>query len=99
MFKLNRMDAIAQTGETVNKREVLLSDLSTEAMFSGSVNVKAVFDPSMKWNLIEEFGVNSFSLQQDGALLFEHEYTDRDNLIKWMLTCKKRISDRREFIR
>lgn len=92
MFKLNRMDAIAQTGEAVNKREVSLPDLSTEAMFSGSVNVKAVFDPSMKWHLIEEFGVNSFSVQQDGTLLFEHEYTDRDNLIKWMLTCKDKVT-------
>lgn len=92
MFKLNRMDAIAQTGEAVNKRDVLLPDLSTEAIFPGSVRVKAVFDPSMKWHLIEEFGVHSFRVQQDGTLFFEHEYTDRDNLIKWMLTCKDKVT-------
>ncbi|MGN0400932.1 MAG: WYL domain-containing protein [Acetatifactor sp.] len=54
--------------------------------------MKAVFDPSMKRHLIEEFGAGSFSVQADGTLLFEHEYTDKDNLIAWMLTCKDKVT-------
>lgn len=54
--------------------------------------VKAVFESSMKWHLIEEFGVDSFQVQPDGTLLFEHKYTDKDSLIAWMLTCRDQVT-------
>ncbi len=91
MFKLNRIDKIMQTAEEAVDRDVPMPDLSTEAIFPGEINVKAVFDPSMKWHLIEEFGLDSFEVQSDGTLLFEHEYTDKENLITWMLTCKDKV--------
>lgn len=92
MFKLNRMDKITKTMEESADRDVPMPDLSVETIFSGGINVKAVFDPSMKWHLIEEFGPDSFKVQSDGTLLFEHEYTDKENLITWMLTCKDRVT-------
>ena len=92
MFKLNRMDKLMQTQVDAEKREVPMPDLSTEKMFSGSINVKAVFDASMKWHLIEEFGPESFRVQDDGTLLFEHEYTDREGLIAWMLSCRDKVT-------
>ena len=36
------------------------------------------FDAAMKWHLIEEFGPESFRVQDDGTLLLEHEYIDKD---------------------
>ncbi|MDO5409760.1 MAG: WYL domain-containing protein, partial [Lachnospiraceae bacterium] len=51
-----------------------------------------VFDASMKWHLIEEFGPDSFQVQDDGTLLFEHEYTDKDGLIAWMLSCRNKVT-------
>lgn len=92
MFKLNRMDKLMQTQVDAEKREVPMPDLSTEKMFSGSISVKAVFDASMKWHLIEEFGLESFRVQDDGTLLFEHEYTDREGLIAWMLSCRDKVT-------
>lgn len=92
MFKLNRMHEINQTMEEIANRDVPLPDLSTETIFPAGINVKAVFAPSMKWHLIEEFGPDSFTVQADGTLLFEHEYTDKDNLITWMLTCKDKVT-------
>ena len=92
MFKLNRMNHIVQTEKSCAQREVKLPDLSTEAIFPQGIMVKAVFDPSMKWHLLEEFGADSFTVQPDGMLLFEHEYTDKENLILWMLTCKDKVT-------
>lgn len=46
----------------------------------------------MKWHLIEEFGLDSFKAQDDGTLLFEHEYTDRESLIAWMLSCRDKVT-------
>lgn len=92
MFKLNRMEKIIQTQVDVEKREVKMPDLSTKKIFPEEIKFKAVFDVSMKWHLIEEFGPDSFRVQDDGMLLFEHEYTDREGLITWMLSCRDKVT-------
>ena len=92
MFKLNRMDQLIQTSTDVIKREVPMPDLSTKKIFPGNIRVKAVFDASMKWHLIEEFGSESFQVRDDGTLLFEHEYTDKEGLIAWMLSCRDKVT-------
>ena len=51
-----------------------------EKVFPAKGRVRAVFDPSMKWQLVEEYGVGSFEEQSDGSLLFEHEYADDEGL-------------------
>lgn len=92
MFKLTRMDKIVQTDECIAERQVPMPDLSSERIFPGRIKVKAVFQPEMKWHLMEEFGMDSFKIQPDGTLLFEHEYTDKENLITWMLSCKDQVT-------
>ena len=92
MFKLTRMDQIVQSDTRAADRKVPIPDLSNERIFPGGVHVKAVFQPEMKWHLLEEFGADSFEVQPDGTLLFEQEYTDRDNLLTWMLTCKDKVA-------
>lgn len=93
MFKLTRMDKIARTKKYEPSREVPRPDLSNESIFAGGgIEVKAVFQPEMKWHLMEEFGPDSFQVQADGTLLFEHEYTDKENLIAWILTCKDKVT-------
>ena len=90
--KSSRMDKTAQTGEEAANRDVPIPDFSNERIFPGGIKLKAVFDPSMKWHLIEAFGMDSFRVQTDGNLLFEHEYTDKENLIIWMLSCKDKVT-------
>ncbi len=92
MFKLNRMDQIIKTTEDAADRDVSMPDLSTEAIFPEEITVKALFQPEMKWRLMEEFGPDSFKVQPDGTLLFEHGYTDKENLVTWILTCKDQVT-------
>ena len=92
LFKLNRMDGIVH-GEVFERRsEIPLPELSNEKVFSARGKVKAVFDPSMKWQLVEEYGVGSFEELPDGTLLFEHEYADDESLISWMLSCRDKVT-------
>ena len=86
LFKLNRMDRLEITGERFAKRDVPLPDLRTESIFPGGVRVKALFDPSCKWRLMEEFGPESVTVRPDGRLLFRADYTDRGSLFTWLLT-------------
>lgn len=86
LFKLNRMDDVMISEQTFPKRDVPMHDLSNERIFSGGIEVKALFAPEVKWRLVEEFGPHSFSEQESGWLLFQCDYTDKDNLIHWLMT-------------
>lgn len=86
MFKLNRMENLCYTGESFEKRDALPPDISTEKIFPVKCQVKAVFSPECKWRLQEEFGKDSFSVREDGTLLFSFGFTDRENLLSWILT-------------
>lgn len=85
LFKLNRMTAL-QTGRPFQKRAAPLPDLSPEKVFPHVHQVKALFAPEYKWRLVEEFGCNSFTEQPDGRLLFSFGFTDRGNILSWILT-------------
>lgn len=86
LFKLNRMDGVAETDRKFVCRDVPMPDLSNEKIFPGGIRVKALFALDMKWRLVEEFGPHCFTETDDGRLLFTADYTDIDNLVTWFLT-------------
>ena len=86
LFKLNRMDQVAETDTGFACRNAPIPDLSTEKIFPGGIKVKALFTPDMKWRLVEEFGPHCFTETDNGKLLFTAEYTDMDNLVTWLMT-------------
>ncbi len=92
LFKLNRMDKLHLTGEAFVKRKVPLPDLGNERIFPGGIRVKAIFEAGCKWRLVEEFGIDCFEEQEDGTLLFHADYTDKENLISWLLTFGDRVT-------
>ena len=86
LFKLNRMNHLEVTSVSFEKQEVPMPNLSTERIFPGGIRVKALFMPECKWRLVEEFGPECFTEQEDGRLLFYGDYTDKEHLISWLLT-------------
>lgn len=86
LFKLDRMDALSETGRPFEKRSAPYPDLRNERIFPGGIRVRVRFEPECKWRLVEEFGPESFVEEPDGKLLFEWDYTDADNLMSWLLT-------------
>ena len=92
LFKLNRMDSIVHAAFFEGSREVPMPDLSNQKVFPSQDRVKAIFDPSMKWQLVEEYGADSFTEMDDGSLLFEHEYADDEGLLAWMLSCRDKVT-------
>ena len=85
LFKLNRMTEL-QNGNPYKKRAAPLPNLTPEKVFPHTYQVKALFAPEYKWRLVAEFGLNSFAEQPDGRLLFSFGFTDRDNILSWILT-------------
>ncbi len=86
LFKLNRMDQVAESDQGFVSRNAPIPDLSNEKIFPGGIKVKALFAPDVKWRLVEEFGPHCFTENDDGRLLFSADYTDVDNLVTWILT-------------
>lgn len=86
LFKLNRMDELIKEKTVFVPRQVPAPDLSVEKIFPGEIKVKALFSNACKWRLIEEFGIHCFTEQEDGSLLFMAGYTDKENLLTWLLT-------------
>jgi predicted DNA-binding transcriptional regulator YafY len=86
LFKLNRMDKVNKSETFFACREVALPDLSDEKVFSGEIHLQALFAPEVKWRVIEEFGVGSYTEMKDGRILLEKEYTNMDQMISWILS-------------
>ena len=90
LFKLNRMTELQISEEKYEPRPVPLPDLSTERIFSGEGRIEAIFQPDMRWRLVEEFGPESFETLPEGKLFFSADYSDDENLLSWLLTfCDK----------
>ena len=91
LFKLNRMDKLQISERKFVKRQAPMPDLSSERIFPGGIKVKALFDSECKWRLVEEFGSGCFAEQADGKLLFRADYTDKENLVTWLLSFRDKV--------
>ncbi len=85
LFKLNRMTDL-RTGESFQGRAVPYPDLSTERVFPHNYRVRAVIQPEYRWRILEDYGADSFTEQDDGTLLFSFGFTDEDSIIPWALS-------------
>ena len=86
LFKLNRMVEVCEAEESFECREAAMPDLSDEKIFPGTLKVKALFDPDQKWRLVEEFGPECFTEQDDGRLFFTADHADMESLVTWFMT-------------
>lgn len=92
LFKLNRMENIEVSEQGFADRKVPMPDFSDERVFPGGIPLKALFEPEVKWRLIESFGSCCFTEQEDGRLLFEEEYTNEEHLLSWLMGFGDRVT-------
>lgn len=86
LFKLNRMEEVRVGENSFEGRECPLPDLSEMKLFSGGIEVKALFKPECKWKLVEEYGPACYVEQEDGRLLFRSNYVNKDYLLEWLFS-------------
>lgn len=104
MFKLNRLWNLQIVEEEYSPRELPSYQKQRDDYFSNLIHLIVEVDSDMKWKLVEEYGVDSFTMNEAGNLLFETHFTNKENLITWMLSfgCKANIIEpdwiREEFI-
>ncbi len=90
LFKLNRMEELRLLQGHFQKRFAPAPDLRNERIFPGGIRVRVIFAPECKWRLVEEFGRDCYVEQADGRLLFQADYTDKEELLTWLLTFREK---------
>ena len=85
LFKLNRMTALT-ADEPFAPRSAPLPDLEPERIFPANEQVTVRFAPACRWRLVEEYGVDSFTVEPDGWLRFTGDFPDADSALSWVLT-------------
>ncbi|AEE17213.1 helix-turn-helix transcriptional regulator [Treponema brennaborense] len=88
MFKLNRMQQLTPCGSFFKPRPLPppAADAAEDRYTERRLDVCAVFEPCMKWRLIDEYGAASFTERDDGKLLFRFRFTDKQWLFGWLLS-------------
>lgn len=86
LFKLNRLDNLIQIGEYFKQRDVLEERLEFDRYFSGDIKLVALFNNKVKYRLIEEYGVDSFTYTNTGKLKVDIDFVSKENLLSWVLS-------------
>ncbi len=93
LFKLNRLWDLQTDEETFSEREIPEEELSFgDYLAEGTFHLKAIFAQSEKYRLIEEYGIDSYSVCQDGRLLFERDFASYKNMREWIFSFGDKVS-------
>ncbi len=90
LFKLSRMVDLKMTGLETKVKKVQIPDFSTLEKDREPFHLVVEFDPSMKYQLIEEYGPESFTILKNGRLLFQRDLRDREYAVNWILSCREK---------
>jgi len=87
LFKLHRLWDLQCTEMYFAERTIPEDELDFERHFSSEgIRLKAEFCESEKYRLIEEYGVECYSVAEGGKLLFECDFIDYDNMREWIFS-------------
>lgn len=86
LYKLNRISELDMLNENFLWQEIPQEVLEFNRFFSNEIQVTILFDASVKYRLIEEYGLDCFKEEADGRLLFSFPFTNQDYLLSWVLS-------------
>lgn len=86
LFKLNRLWNLTVEDNIFLPRTLQEYDGDIENVFPDHYQVLALFHPSAKWRLIEEYGIDCYTVADDGRLSFRFGFASKENLVSWILS-------------
>ncbi len=88
LFKLNRLWELKLTEEPFQPREISDKDKDKDfdRYFREELPITLLFDVSVKYRLIDEYGIECFTVQEDGRLLFRTGFANKDYMLSWILS-------------
>lgn len=86
MFKLRRLWDLRSTDETFAVREIPEEKERFGSHMTDDYVIAAVYEPSVKYRLVEEYGPASFTEREDGKLYTEWGFTTKSRAVEWFLS-------------
>lgn len=84
LFKLNRLINLNILEESFVKRSLPTLNTNIEQIYQNNIHFVAEFETTVKWRLIEEYGIDCFT-ENNNKLLFEFDFANEDHLLTWIL--------------
>ncbi len=93
LFKLNRLWQLTDTGHCFPPRTISEDKLNFDNYFAlEPIHLTAVFRQSEKHRLIDEYGVDCYSVQENGMLRLEREFVSYHHMREWILSFGDKVS-------
>ncbi len=86
MYKLRRLWDLQITDESFAVRDIPEEKKQFGSHMTDDYVITAVYDASVKYRLVEEYGHNSFTEQEDGNLYTEWGFTRPNDAVEWFLS-------------
>lgn len=86
LFKLSRLWELHLKQETFSPRDIPPEQLDPGKTWQENYRLEALFDPAVKYRLIEEYGPESFTVREDGRLFLSVDFTFYGNMLSWVLS-------------
>ena len=91
MYKLRRLRDLQITDESFVVRDIPEEKKQFGAHMTDDCMIAAVYDASVKYRLVEEYGHNSFIEQEDGTLYTEWGFTKTEAAVEWFLSFGNKV--------
>lgn len=85
MYKLRRLWDLEISEESFVVRDIPADKKQFGTHMTDDYIVFAVYDPSVKYRLVEEYGHNSFTEQEDGKLYAAWGFSSQQGAVEWFL--------------
>lgn len=85
LYKLRRLWDLRLTGESFTPREIPPGKEELGTNMADDYFVSALFHPSLKYRLVEDYGPGSFAVQPDGRLLTYRGFTSPEDAARYFL--------------
>lgn len=85
LYKLKRLWELEVCGESYSPREIPAAKKQFGGFIKDNYYVTAVYAPTEKYKLVEEYGPDSFTVLEDGRLWTRWGFTDPDDTACWFL--------------
>lgn len=85
LYKLRRLWSLEVTRETFAPREIPEEKRNFGSHMTDDYMVAAVYDPGVRYRLVEEYGPDCYTEQEDGRLYAEWGFTTPQRAVEWFL--------------
>ncbi len=86
MFKLSRMTDLKSTGEKCDDRIVPAYTTDKLRHTKGEIQATVRFDKSIKWRIVDEFGVDFLKYDSDGNIVITFTWSDVPAFYQYILS-------------